>query len=58
MEIKFKKVLAQATLQNGYILIKDQQKFFKRLAKKLNCSINLARRVALKNKLDAREDNY
>ena len=51
MEIKFKKVSAQATLQNGYILIKDQQKFFKRLAKKLNCSINLARRVALKNKI-------
>ena len=51
MQIKFKKISAKASLQNGYILIKDQQKFFKRLAKKLNCSINLARRVALKNKI-------
>jgi hypothetical protein len=51
MKIEFKKVSAKASLQNGYILIKDQQSFFRRLSKKLKCSMALARKLALKSKI-------
>jgi hypothetical protein len=51
MKIEFKKVSAKASFQNGYILIKDQQSFFRRLSKKLNCSMALARKLALKSKI-------